>query len=318
VNHIESLKEEYSGKSSFETVQQKLLKLLTNSLEKRIKNKKVGMLFSGGLDSVVLAKIIQNLGYKPTLYCSGVEDSRDVRGALQAAEELGLPLNIKFMTLDNLQEHLPNIVYMVEETNPLKLSIALPIFFSTQQAKRDGLEFIISGNGADELFGGYARYIQTLKLGGYSALHYALLKDVMEMAERNIQRDDAASMANSVELKLPYLDYELVKYVLSVPPQYKIAKINSTYIRKFILRKVAEKIGLPENLVNRPKIAMQFGSLSQKLLEKLAKKNGFTKSLAQKYGYQSPLKLFIETIARFKEIPGIKPELEALIPKIKK
>lgn len=317
INYIQRFKEEYDKKSSLETMQQKLLKLLTKSLEKRIKRGKVGVLFSGGLDSVVLAKIIQKLGYEPTLYCSGVEGSKDVRGAMQGAEKLGLPLKVNFMTLENLQENLPNIVYMVEETNPSKLSIALPIFFSTQQAKSDGLEFIISGNGADELFGGYSRYIQTLKRGGYTALHQTLLEDIREMAEENIQRDEAASMANSVELKLPYLDYELVKYVLSIPPQYKIVEINSSYVRKFILKKVAEKIELPENLVNRPKIAMQFGSLSQKLLEKLAKNNGFTKNLAQKYGYQSPLKLFIETIARLKEIPGTNPELETLIPKIK-
>lgn len=317
INYIEGLKEEHNKKSSLETAEQKLLKLLTAALQKRIKNERVGVLFSGGLDSVVLTKIIQELGYKPTLYCSGVEGSKDIRGAIQASEKLELPLKINFMTLENLKENLPNIVYMIEETNPLKLSIALPLFFSAQQAKSDGLKFMISGNGADELFGGYARYLKTLKLGGYTALHQALFKDVKEIAEKNIQRDDAASMSNSIELKLPYLDYELVKYVLATPPQYKISKINSTYIRKFILRKIAEKIGLPETLVNRPKIAMQFGSLSQRLLEKLAKKSGFSKDLAQKHGYQSPLKLYIETIARFKKVPGAKPELETLIPKIK-
>jgi asparagine synthase (glutamine-hydrolysing) len=317
INYIESLKEEYNNKLSLETVEKKLLKLLTESLEKRIKNERVGVLFSGGLDSVVLTKIIQHLGYQPTLYCSGVEGSKDVRGAIQAAEQLELPLKINFMTLENLQENLPNIVYMIEETNPLKLSIALPLFFSAQQAKSDELEFMISGNGADELFGGYARYIKTLEVGGYAALHQALFKDIKGIAEQNVQRDDAASMSNSIELKLPYLDYELVKCVLSIPPQYKISKTNSTYIRKFILRKIAQKIGLPETLVNRPKIAMQFGSLSQKLLEKLAKKSGFDKNLAQKYGYKSPQKLYIETIARFKKVPGTKPELETLIPKIK-
>jgi asparagine synthase (glutamine-hydrolysing) len=246
-----------------------------------------------------------------------VEGSKDIGNATQAAEELGLPLKINFMTLEKLQENLLNIVYMIEEINPLKLSIALPLFFSAQLAKSDGLKFMISGNGADELFGGYARYIEILESRGYSALHQALFKDVKEMAEGNIQRDDAAGMANSIELELPYLDYELVKYALSIPPQHKIAKINSTYIRKFILRKIAEKIELPETLVNRPKIAMQFGSLSQKLLEKLARMSGFNKNLAKRYGYQSSLKLYIETIARLKGIPGTNSGLETLISKIK-
>jgi asparagine synthase (glutamine-hydrolysing) len=317
INHIENLREKYDEKLSLETAEQKLLELLTRSLEKRIKNERVGVLFSGGLDSAMLTKIIQDLGYEPSLYCSGVEGSKDIGNAIQAAEKLGLPLKINFMTLEKLQENLPNIVYMSEETNPMKLSIALPLFFSSQQAKSDGLEFMISGNGADELLGGYAKYVQILESSGYTALHQALFKDVKEMAEGNVQRDDATGMANSIELKLPYLDYEFVKYALSVPPQYKIVKINSTYIRKFISRKIAEKIELPETLVNRPKIAMQFGSLSQNLLEKLAKRSGFNKNLARKYGYQSPLKLYIETIARLKKVPGTKPELETLIPKIK-
>ncbi len=317
INHIKNLEEKYSKKLSRENAEQKLLKLLTKSVEKRIKKGQVGMLFSGGLDSVVLAKIIKDLGYEPILYCSGAENSKDVRGAIQAAEKLELPLKINQMTLEELEENLPDTVYMIEETNPLKVSIALPVYFSTQQAKSDGLKFMMTGTGADELFGGYARYLQTLESGGYPALHEALFRDINEIAEENLQRDDAASMANSIELKLPYLDYELVKYGLSIPPQYKITKINSTHIRKFILRKIAEKIGLPKHLVNRPKVAMQYGSYSYKLLEKLAQKNGFNKNLSKKYEYYSPVKLYIETIARSKKVPGINPELETLIQKIK-
>lgn len=317
INYIKNLEEKYSKKLSRENAEQKLLKLLTKSVEKRIKNGRVGMLFSGGLDSVVLAKIIKDLGREPILYCSGAENSKDVRGAIQAAEKLELPLKINQMTLENLEENLPDIVYMIEEINPLKVSIALPVYFSTQQAKSDGVEFMVSGTGADELFGGYARYLQILESDGYPALHKALFRDINEIAEENLQRDAAASMANSIELKLPYLDYELVKYGLSIPPEYKITKINSTNIRKFILRKIAEKIGLPKHLVNRPKVAMQYGSYSYKLLEKLAQKNGFNKNLSKKYGYYSPVKLYIETIARSKKVPGINPELETLIQKIK-
>ena len=317
VNYIKNLEEKYFKKLSRENAEKKLLKLLIKSVEKRIKNRQIGMLFSGGLDSVLLTKIIKDLGYEPILYCSGAENSKDVSGAIQAADKLELPLKINFMTLEKIKENLPNIIYMIEETNPLKVSIALPIFFSTQQAKSEGLEFMISGAGADELFGGYARYLKILESDRYTALHKALFKDIKEIAEKNLQRDDAASIANSIELKFPYLDYELVKYALSIPPQYKIAKINSTKIRKFILRKIAEKIGLTKPLVNRPKIAMQYGSYSYKLLQKLAQKNGFNKNLSKKYGYYSPVKLYIETIARSKKVPGIPPELETLIQKIK-
>lgn len=307
VNYNKNLEEKHFKKLRLENAEHKLLKLLIKSVEKRIKDRKIGVLFSGGLDSVVLTKVIKDLGYEPILYCSGAENSKDIRGAIQAADILDSPLKMNFITLENLQENLSNIVYMIEETNPLKVSIALPVFFSTQQAKSEGLEYLISGTGADELFGGYARYLRILESGGYTSLHKALFKDIKEMAKENLQRDDAASMANSIELKLPYLDYELVKYTVSIPPQYKIAKINSTNVRKFILRKIAENIGLPKPLVDRPKIAMQYGSYSYKLLQKLAKKNGFNKNLSKKHGYHSPVKMYIETIARLKKVPEQNP-----------
>ena len=316
INRIKSLDEEYNKRMSLENAEQKLQRFLARSLEKRIKNERIGVLFSGGLDSTVLTKMIMDMGYEPTLYCSGAENSRDVEGAIRTAEKLGLRLKVNYMTLEKIEESLSTIVYIVEETNPVQVSIAVPLFFAAQQARKDGLKFMISGNGADELFGGYARHLQTLESGGYDILHQALLRDIKSMAEDNLQRDDAASMANSIELKLPYLDYKLVRFVLSIPPQYKIAKTNSTYIRKFILRKAAEKIKLPETVINRPKIAMQYGSSSTKLLDTLAKKRGFDKKLSRKYGYKSTLKLYIETIARSKGIPGTNPTLEELTTKI--
>jgi asparagine synthase (glutamine-hydrolysing) len=317
VNYLEGLKEGYIGKVSLKTAQNRVIKLLQKAVEKRVRNGRVGVLFSGGLDSAVLAKTMQNLGYKPTLYCSGAENSKDVIGAVQAAKELDLPLKINYMTIQKVEENLPRLIYMIEETNPSQVSIALPLYFSTQQAKKEGLSFITSGGGADELFGGYARYIRVLKQEGYEALHRELFRDVKEISEANIQRDDAASMANSIELKLPYLDYDMVKYVASIPPQYKIARTNSDYIRKFILREIAKKIELPPSLANRSKIAMQYGSSSQKLLEKLAEMNGFNKNLSKEYGYHSALKLYIETIARTKGVPGINPDLQKLAHKVK-
>ncbi|MGQ9721935.1 MAG: asparagine synthase-related protein [Candidatus Jordarchaeum sp.] len=317
INYIKNLEEQYFKEVSLEKAEKELLNLLLKSVEKRLKKRKpFGVLFSGGLDSVVLTKIVKDLGYEPILYCSGAENSKDIRGAMRAAEELELPIKFYYMTLEKLKEKLPNIVYMIEETNPLQVSIALPVYFSTLQAKNDDLEFMMSGTGADELFGGYARYIQILESGGYTALHRALLYDIKNIAEENLQRDDAASMSNSVELVLPYLDCELVKYALSIPPRYKIVKIDSICIRKFILRKIAERIGLPKVLVERQKIAMQYGSYSYKLLQELAQKNGFNKNLSKKYGYHSPLKLYIETVARLKKVPGTKRELEELVKNI--
>ena len=79
-------------------------------------------------------------------------------------------------------------------------------------------------------------------------------------------------MAHTVELRLPFLDYDLIRFALSIPEKYKLNKEQN----KIILREVAQRIGVPSSFASRKKIAAQYGSNFDKALEKLAKKNGWT------------------------------------------
>jgi asparagine synthase (glutamine-hydrolysing) len=86
-----------------------------------------------------------------------------------------------------------------------------------------------------------------------------------------LYRDNVVSFRNGREIRLPFLDHELVEHALTISEEYKV---KDDY-RKFVLRKAAEKLGVPEEVVWRGKTAAQYGSNFDKAISRLAKDNGF-------------------------------------------
>jgi asparagine synthase (glutamine-hydrolysing) len=168
--------------------------------------------------------------------------------------------------MEEVESALPDIMRATESSDPLKVSIALPLFFASKDAHNDGVRVMLSGQGADELFAGYKRY-ESMEPG---ELENALRNDLDSIAANNLERDDAVTMANAVELRVPYLDKEVVELALRIAPQLKICN----GVRKYILRLAAAKL-LPEELAWKEKKAAQYSSGVYSALKKLAKKNGY-------------------------------------------
>jgi len=282
---------------TFEEASKGISDLLLKSVENLTKYKKLGALFSGGLDSYLITHIAKNFGIDIELFCCGFKGSRDIINATESARKINLPLQIYELTLDEIETHLPKILYTIEDRNPLNLSIAIPIFFSTKLAKEHFFRILLSGQGSDEIFGGYAKYENIVKHQGYPKLNQQLYQDIINIAEENLQRDTFASLANGVEIRSPFLNQRLINYAIKVPPEYKIRRENSGYIRKFILRSIAKNLGVPIDIADRIKIAIQYGSDSWKALQKLAKKNGFTTQTAHKQGYEDHVQLYIDRLS---------------------
>lgn len=175
-----------------------LRNLLIDSVKIR-SSKKIGILFSGGLDSTLIAFIASRYS-NVTLYVSGTEDSKDVEWARKVSQELGLKLKEYIFSKEEVEKELKRIMFAIEEPNPMNLSIAIPLYFSTKLAREDGVKILLSGQGADELFGGYAKYLENPNL---------MISDVANLGERNLARDDKVSMINGVEVRYPYLDLPL-------------------------------------------------------------------------------------------------------------
>ncbi len=241
---------------------------LFNALERAVKKRRYkpcAIAFSGGLDSSMIAAL-----YRDTeLYSVGMEGSHDTQQAKKAAALLGLSDRLHFheITMDELESAAPHVIRAVESSDPLKVSIALPLFFASKSAHSDGIRVMLSGQGADELFAGYKRY-ESLNA---HELESALRKDLENIAENNLERDDATTMANAVELRVPFLDKEVVELALRIAPELKI----HSGMRKYVLRLAAGKI-LPDELAFKEKKAAQFSSGIYSALLKIARKNGYT------------------------------------------
>ncbi len=250
-------------------LKKQLFEKLKSSVLKRVFYlDEIAVIFSGGVDStlllLLLTQIAESKPLKIKLYAVGSEKSKDVKAARQIAEYFDLPLRVHDVSEQIVRENLDNVRVAIGDDNLMKLGVGMTIFLASKMIHEDGGKVAISGQGADELFGGYNRYLNSFSEG---KLEWELRHDIENMYHVNLERDDAVSMANSVELRLPFMDKDLVEFALNIPVEYKIAHHNDK-IRKTILRDLAYDLGLPQEFAYRPKKAAQYGTGIDKILRK--------------------------------------------------
>lgn len=240
---------------------------LSKSVSMRL-HKKAAVTFSGGVDSALIGAMS---GDTPLLTV-GLKDSHDIKAATNAAKLMGAEGRLKVfeITDKDVEAALPGTMYAIESTDQLKVSIALPLYILSQKARDDGYRVLLSGQGADELFAGYSRYESGFKEGRLAGM---LDYDLRHIADVNLERDDAAAMAHGVELRVPYLDMGVIEIARWIDPSLKVSFNGKDYIRKYVLRRMAEKY-LPHEVSSAPKKAIQYGTSVNKTLERLAKASG--------------------------------------------
>ncbi|MBI4053337.1 MAG: diphthine--ammonia ligase [Candidatus Diapherotrites archaeon] len=250
-----------------EGAENRLIALLSDAVEKRVPEKSFGLLFSGGVDSLVLAVLFKKMNLKFKCFfafAEGAGEPKDLAFAQKAARRLDLDLETVPVKLDEVPGLLEKVVPLIESSDPVRAGVALPVFAACREAKRHGVKVIFSGLGADEIFCGYARFRQS------NSLQKDSLNLLLQMHENDLYRDDVVSMNNSIELRLPFLDKRLAEFALSLPDRQKIEGERN----KAILRNAALALGIPAEFAERGKIAAQYGSNFDKALERLAKKSG--------------------------------------------
>jgi asparagine synthase (glutamine-hydrolysing) len=249
---------------------------LEKAVEMRLK-KTSGIAFSGGIDSTFLAALAKSIDPSVSLYAVGLPNSHDLAQAEHAAEATGMRDSLKthLLSPEEIEDAIPDVIHSTESTDPMKIAIGLPLYFVAKTAKEDGKRVLLTGQGADELFGGYSRHEGFLEQGT-EVLDRAIYSDLKNISTINLERDDMVTMANSIELRVPFLDKEVIKIGLAISPELKVLKRDGLYIRKYILRKAADGL-LPSELIWKEKKAIQYGTGVQKVLDKLARDAGFSK-----------------------------------------
>jgi asparagine synthase (glutamine-hydrolysing) len=218
--------------------------------------------FSGGVDSSLVAYLAK----RPCL-AIGLEGSHDLARARLAAEAMDLPCTCVEITPDDVREGLNAVISVIPEPTAVNTAIAVSQYLITRSARQLGHERVLTGQGADELFGGYARYRTCTDPGS------ELLRDFAGLASQGL-RDQSVAALNNTYLSLPFLDVRVVRAARSIPAGEMVRE----GVGKWPLREVAAR-HIPREIAFYRKKAMQYGTGIARVLQMIARTNGYKRSL---------------------------------------
>jgi len=221
--------------------------------------------FSGGLDSGVAAAMAAAHS-EVTLYTAGTEGSYDVRASEELAGIMGLDWKHIVIREEDIVTHLREMISITGTVNPITLSFEIPLFCVLKHSSE---RVVLSGQGADEIFAGYAKYENL----GMDELRCRMNTDMMELVSTTIEHERKTAERFGKTIRYPYLDKRVTDIVESID----IKDIAPKDLRKSFLRDVAVLIGRPE-IAAKPKKAAQYGSGTMDAMRKAAKKRGMTVS----------------------------------------
>ena len=247
--------------------------LLIEAIKEVAPKEHFGLLFSGGIDSLMLAFYLKKLGYNFTCYTASLKDNKELEYTKEVAKSLNLNLKHKIIETKEIPKHLKKIIPELKQTNPVNVAVALTTYIASELAKKDKVNTVFSGLGADEIFGGYSRHKES------KDLNKDLKEGLGKVYNDDLKRDEIMASLNKLEIKAPFLEKELVDHAIKLPKEYKINK----GVNKFILRELALKNKIKKEYALKPKKAAQYSSKFDKAIEKLAKKQKLPKS---RYLYQ--------------------------------
>lgn len=258
---------------------------LHEAVGKRIPElEQVGVMLSGGVDSVLITAVAKELNANLVCYTSGMKDSADVDFARRAAEHIGIPLRVNYLDDQALLDFIPKVISCIEDRSLGQVEVAIPIIASVELAHQDNQIVLMTGQGADELFGGYPWYRRIIELNGYDEFEFRMWDDLNHLYNETLEREDKITMAYGIELRVPYLDPQLIRAAFSIDPHLKIRSKEDT-VGKYVHRALASEMGVPEEIAWRPKEAAQHGAGIHHRFLALAEEQGFEEAVVEEARY---------------------------------
>lgn len=256
-------------------ISKSIVNVFTNAVRKRMLSERpIGCLLSGGLDSSLVAAILQKeLGnQKLNTYSIGFKGSPDLVAARKVAEHIGSNHNEVLLDWKEISGRLPEIIMQLETFDTTTIRASVGMFFLSEYISKNTDDIVIfSGEGADELCQGYLYFHrQPNENMGYMES----MRLMQNLYMYDVLRSDRTTAAHGLEVRVPFLDKDFMKLIVSLSPK-KIAPKNG--IEKYIIRRAFAKRGLlPDDVLWRKKEAFSDGVSSEKKnwilkLQKLAK-----------------------------------------------
>ena len=261
-----------------EIINPSVIEKVRNGLENAVKAQLMsdvpyGVLLSGGLDSSIIAAITQKYSKKrvesdskesawwPQLhsFAVGLEGSPDLIAAQKAADYIGTVHHEVHFTIQEALDALPDVIYHIETYDITTVRASTPMYLLARVIKSMGIKMVLSGEGSDELFGGYLYFH---KAPNAQEFHEELVRKMSKLHLYDCLRANKSLMAWGVEGRVPFLDKDFIDVAMNLNPSDKMSiKLaegsagrgsGGQRIEKWILRKAFEDL-LPENICWRQK-----------------------------------------------------------------
>lgn len=240
--------------------------ILFNSVKRRlISHRPIGVLLSGGLDSSLITSILCKLLGPENVrtYSIGMKGSPDLKNARLVSEFLKTQHTEVIMTPEQGLNAIERVIKMIESYDITTIRASIPMMLLGEYIKENTEDKVIfSGEGADELFCGYLYFHHSPSL---NELNDESARIINNLRYYDVLRADRCISSSGLELRVPFLDPEVIDFCSKIPPQFKCPKyknINGKNCEKYILRKSFEDNFLPNEVLFRTKDGLSDGCSS--------------------------------------------------------
>jgi asparagine synthase (glutamine-hydrolysing) len=220
-----------------------------------------GVLLSGGLDSSIIAAIARKYAQRrveehdlkdawwPQLhsFAIGLRGSPDLKAAREVAEFIGSVHHELHFTIQEGLDALHDVIYHIETYDVTTIRASTPMYLMARKIKSMGVKMVLSGEGADEIFGGYLYFH---KAPNAQALHEETVKKLDQLHLFDCLRANKSMAAWGVEARVPFLDKEFLEVAMTLNPADKLS--GNGKIEKQILRDTFADY-LPPKIIKRQK-----------------------------------------------------------------
>jgi len=237
---------------------QAIRETLTQAVEKRLMSDvPIGVLLSGGLDSSltssIAARAMKKMGKTLHSFSIGLDDSApDAVAARAVAEFLGTQHHEVHFTIEQGIEILDKLIWHLETYDVTSIRASTPMYFLSKAITDMGIKVVLSGEGADEIFGGYLYFRNAPSAEDFQR---ETMDRVQKLFTADLLRADKSTMAHGLEARVPFLDKKFLELAIQIKPEEK-QPLTYNGIEKYILRKAfdtPEQPYLPDSVLWRQK-----------------------------------------------------------------